>query len=296
MERFERQLRQAEPGFRELIDRIPLQATPPLPPEWLRVEMLERSLLLRRVPDLEGRTVLEVGSGAHAISTVPLAWRVGGAGRVVALERSRWGQFRPVVTASGLLERIRPVAGDARRLPLRSDAADLAVCLHGLRSLRGDENTVRVVREMLRIAERVVLAESLPIARTDGQRAHLAMYNLRAEVFGASLGVRDDLPYLPLDRLASLVERAGGADVEARTEEIDLPHFLGYFPRTLVEAVPRGRRREELLERWDEAEAMRRRYGADHPPVGIVSARRSRSRFTPGDPERPPPGARGPAD
>jgi precorrin-6B methylase 2 len=274
MERFETRLRAAEPEFRELTHRIPLQGTPPLPPEWLRCEMLERHELLRRAPEIAGGTVLEVGSGAHAITTVPLALRVGRTGRVVAVERTRWAQFRPVVAASGLADRIRPVACDARRLPLRPDSADLAVCLHGIRSLRGEDNTVRVLKEMLRVSPRILLAESLPIARTDAERAHLAMYDLREEVLRATTGAADDLHYLPLDRLGSLVETAGGAVERAEVLDVNLPHFLAYFPRTLVESIPGEEVREDLLRRWDEADRMLRKFGEDHPPVGLVIARR----------------------
>jgi hypothetical protein len=274
IERFESRLRTAEPEVRELIGRIPLQATPPLPPEWLRCEMLERHEVLRRAPELVGVTVVEVGSGAHAISTVPLAFRVGGAGRVVAVERSRWGQFRPVVAASGMGDRIWPVACDARRLPLHADSAQLAVCLHGIRSLFGEGNTVRVLREMLRVSPHLLLAESLPLARTNAERAHLAMYNLREDVFSATSGSRDDRHYVPLEVLASWVERAGGVVENTETIEVDLPHFLAYFPRTLAEAIPGGDLREDLLRRWDEADRMRQRYGEDHPPVGLVTAGR----------------------
>jgi hypothetical protein len=275
MDRFETRLRAAEPEFRELLGRIPLQATPPLPPDWPRWEMLEREAVLRRAPLNAGVTVLEVGSGPHALSTVPLAYRAGRAGRVIAVEPSRWGHFREIVAASGMEERVRPVAADARHLPLRVDSAELAVCLHGIRSFRGEGDMVRVFREMLRVSPRAFLAESLPIARSEAERAHLLMYNLREDVFSSTTGSRDDLHYLPLDRLASLVESAGGVVEKTETLEVNLPHFLAYFPRSLVEAIPQGTRREELLRRWDEADRVRRQYGEDHPPVGIVTARRS---------------------
>jgi len=274
MERFETQLGAAEPRVRELIGRIPPQETPPLPSTWLRCEILERFRVLRLAPDISGKKVLEVGSGAHAISTVPLAASVGPEGRVVAAERARWSRFRPVVDASGLGDRIWPVACDARRLPLRSNAAELAACVHGIRSLGDEDNIVRVLREMLRVAPHAFLAESLPVARTQAQRAHLTMYDLREELFSITTGARDDRHYLPLDHLASLAERAGGVVERSETLEVDLPHFLAYFPRSLVEAFPTGERREDLLRRWDEADGLRRRYGEDHPPVGVVSVAR----------------------
>jgi hypothetical protein len=272
MRRFEARLRTAEPELRELIGRIPLQQSPPLPPEWLRCEAFERYAILRGTPLPEAGTVIEVGSGGHAIATLPLALRAGPAGRVVAVERSRWTQFRSIVAASGLGGRIFPVAADARSLPLCDDAAEVAVCLHGVRSLRGADNLVRVVREMLRVAPRAVLAESLPLARTDAQRAHLAMYDLRQELFAATTGVRDDLPYLSLDALRSSVEAAGGAVERAEVMEVDLPHFLARFPRDAAERIADPVVREALLRRWDAADSMLRRFGEDHPPVGVVSA------------------------
>jgi SAM-dependent methyltransferase len=238
--------------------------------------MLERYLVLQHVPLRPGTRVLEVGPGSHAISTVPLAFLAGPTGWVFAVERSRWDRFRSTVAASGMADRIRAAAGDARRLPVRDDAVDLAVCVHGIRSLGDDGSIVGVLREMLRVAPQIAIAETLPIGHTEAQRAHLAMYDLREEVFLATTGHRDDLRYRPLPRLVALVESAGAVVQEALTLGIDLPHALAYFPRTLVESIPDGARRDSLLARWDEAEAMRLRSGEDHPPVGaVVATRRS---------------------
>jgi len=275
MKRFTSQMAGSRPEVRALLERVPLATTPPLPPEWLRCEMLERAAVLACVPVRAGATVLEVGAGAHALSTVPLALQVGPAGRVVAVERSRWGQFRTITEASGLVSRIRSVAADARRLPLRDDGADLAVCLHGIRSLGAELDVRRVIREMLRVSDRIVLAESLPIATTDAQRAHLAMYDLREEMFLARDGHRDDRRYLPLDRLASLAELAGGVVEKTERLDLDLPHFLAWFPRSLIEGIPDEAQRVDLGRRWDVAEQARLRFGEDQPPVGIVTARRS---------------------
>ncbi|HEV2449853.1 MAG TPA: methyltransferase domain-containing protein [Thermoplasmata archaeon] len=271
-ERWQRRLEAIEPEFRALLHRIPLQDTPPLPPEWLRWEMLERREVLRRAPIEPRSTVLEVGSGGHAITTVPLAYALRSGGRVLALERRRWGRFSSLVAASGLGERIRPLSGDARRLPLRDRSVELALCVHGLRSLESEENMVRVFRELLRVARGLFLAETLPVARTPAQEAHLRMYGLREELFVARTGRRDDIAYLPLPQLRTLVERAGGTIEEAETVEVDLPHALAVFPRSLIEELPAGLARDDLLRRWDGAEALRQRVGEDHPPVGIIRA------------------------
>jgi hypothetical protein len=274
--RYERQLRDGDPELVALIGSVPRQERPPLDPEWLRVEMLERAQLIRQAPLPAGLRVVEVGAGPHAIATLPLALRLGPRGRLVAVERTRWGRFGSLVAASGLAARIRPVRADARSLPLRNDAVDLAVCLHGLRSLGGEATTVAVFAEMLRVAPRLFLAESLPLARTPAQRAHLEMYGLRAELFQAISGRPDDLPYLPLERVGELAERAGRTVERSATLEVDLPHALAYFPREMIDSVPDPAVRQSLAVRWDAANAHLERYGADHPPVGVLEVRRSR--------------------
>jgi precorrin-6B methylase 2 len=263
-----------DPGFDELIRRLPVPASPPLAPDWLQSEMRERRELLAEAALVPGSVVLEVGAGGHALATVPIAYVLGPQGAVLAVERARWGHFRPIVAASGLGDRIRALGGDARRLPLRDGAADLALCLHGLRSLRDEEYMVTVFREMLRVAPRLVVVESLPEARTDAQRAHLAMYELREELFEATTGRKDDLRYLPLERVVGLVRRAGGRVTGSRTLELSFPHALAHFPRRMIEGLPPSPRRASLLARWDRASELGRRFGTDHPPVGMVLATR----------------------
>lgn len=274
VDRFERDAETLDPAFSELLQRIPDQRTPPLDPNWLRYEMLERAQVIRSVRLSSGSTVLEVGAGSHAISTVPLAHAVGPAGRVIATELRRWTNFRTIVRASGLESRVAAVACDARRLPFRNDSCDAAACVHGVRSLRSVEGMVEVFREMLRVAPRIVLVETLPIARTDAQRAHLAMYDLREQVLLARSGRADDLHYLPLARLEALARAAGAAVDRAFSIEVDLPHALGYFPRTLVDGIADERLRGRLGREWDSANQLRERYGEDHPPIGIVLAHR----------------------
>lgn len=61
-----------------------------MPPDWLHIEILERFRVLRFAPLEEGMNVLETGCGAHAITTVPLAYLVGETSRVVAVDKARW--------------------------------------------------------------------------------------------------------------------------------------------------------------------------------------------------------------
>ncbi len=252
---------------REILSRIPLRNEPPLPPDWLHVEMLERFRVLRFASVKGGMNVLEVGCGAHALTTVPLAYLVGETGRVVAVELSRWRFFEEVTTAAGLKHRIIPLKTDARELPFPFKAFDLAVLVHGVRSLKNGETIVKVFSELLRVSERVFIAESLPIANNERQKAHLGLYNLREEIFEALFGRKDDLHYFPLEKLGELVENAGGHVIKSGTFEPALPHYLAYIPREYVAQIKDEKKRAELLEQWDKAYERWKR-GAEHPPVG----------------------------
>jgi len=74
---------------RDVLSKIPLRNEPPLPPDWLHIEILERFRVLRFASLEEGMNVLETGCGAHAITTVPLAYLVGETGRVVVVDKAR---------------------------------------------------------------------------------------------------------------------------------------------------------------------------------------------------------------
>lgn len=269
-----RQLDLERPELRALLARVQPQKTPQLSPEWLRCEMLERVQILRGAHVRPGARVLEVGAGPQAIGTVPLAHFVGGRGAVVAAERERWSRLCEIVDLAGVAGVVRPIACDARWLPLSSDSLDAAYVLHAIRSLGSEEEIGAVFREMLRVAPSIWVAESLPEGRTEAQRAHLAMYRVRSRFFAAADGRPDDRPYLPLEGLVALVEASGGRVLEASTVEIDLPHALAYFPRENLLRVRDPGLRADLERQWDDACRLIAAHGADHPPVGVVSATR----------------------
>ena len=178
-----------------------------------------------------------VGCGAHAITTVPLAYLVEETGRVVAIDLSRWHFFEEITSSAGVRHYIIPLKVDARELPFPFKSFDLAVLVHGVRSLKNEETMIKVFTKMLRVAERVFIAETLPIAKNQAQEAHLEMYNLREEIFEALFGEKDDLHYLPLEKLKELLEKAGGRIIESGVFEPNLPHYLAYIPREYVEQI-----------------------------------------------------------
>ncbi|MFQ5951031.1 MAG: class I SAM-dependent methyltransferase [Candidatus Geothermarchaeales archaeon] len=267
-----RKLTDIDPEFAEIIKRIPPRTESQLPPDWLHSEIIERHEVLSHATIEKGMNVLEVGSGQHAIATVPLAHMVGDTGRVTAVEIERWKYFDEVMRATGLGKRVIPLASDATQLPFPFECFDLAVIVHGIRSMRSEKTITRIISEMLRVSPRVFLTESLPIAKTRAQEAHLEMYNLREEIFEALLGAKDDIHYLPLGKLADLVERAGGRVIESKILDVGFPHYLAFIPREYVERIRDEEKRESLLRRWQVAHEKLLEHSEEHPPVAIVNA------------------------
>ncbi|MBO3802559.1 MAG: class I SAM-dependent methyltransferase [Candidatus Brockarchaeota archaeon] len=271
---YDEALRRSGPRFKALLEKIPKKGFERLPPDWLHWQILERLTILKYADIVEGSNVLEVGSGPHAIATIALAELVGERGRVVAVERGRWGDSWEVLKHSGLSPRVIPLQEDASKLPFPFSCFDLAVCVHGIRSFDGRQSIVGAVKEMLRVSkERVFLAESSPFAKNKAQEAHLAMYNLRRPTFLA-LGRADwgDLRYLPPQELRNIAIEAGASRVELREVDVGMPHHLACFPSDLILKVEDSEIRENLMERWRKALAMLERYGEEHPPVIVLDA------------------------
>ncbi len=260
--------------FARVLERIPLRQERVLPPEWLHIEMVERFRVLEFAEIRPSSRILEVGSGAHAIASVPLAFLVGEKGQVTCVEVERWSYFNEIVSSSGLKRRISPLECNAEMLPLISDSFDTAVTIHGIRSFRNEQTIVQILSEMLRVAPRILVVESLPISRTPGQQAHLQMYDLREDVFEAVLGAKDDIHYFALEKLTGIVRKAGGNTTQSRILEVGLPHYLAFIPRDYVEKISDQKKRDVLLARWDLAYDRLVKYGEEQPPIAVISAER----------------------
>ena len=281
---FKEVLREISPKLKEVIERIPkYQPHPRLPSDWYHWQIIERHTVLKHARLVSGANVLEVGCGPQAIATIPLALMVGERGRVVALDRGRWGlvrsrktgsDFWELMEASGLRNRFIPLQEEARSLPFPYSCFDMAVCIHGIRSFENREVTVHVVKEMLRVSkERIFLAESSPVARNMAQKAHLTMYNLRRPVF-AALGwvTAGDIPYFSQEELEEIVREAGAARIETELVDVNMPHHLAWFPLEIIEKIKDRKTREDLKQKWKKATGMLDEYGEEHPPVVIVNA------------------------
>ncbi len=269
-----RELKNVEEEFARILMRIPRRNDPPQEPSayWLHLQIIERYCVLEYAHIVPGSTVVEIGCGSHAITTVPLAYKVEETGRVCAVDISRWGEFDRILQAATLRRRVMPLWCDATQLPVKSESFDLAVSIHGVRSIRNEDTIVSIFKEMLRVSPHLFVAASLPIAKTRAQKAHLEMYNLREEIFEALSGRKDDIHYFSLEKLTEFVVHAGGTITETNTVDTGLPHHLAVLPREFVEKIKDEEKKECLLERWEIAFDNLLKYGEEQPPVGIIEA------------------------
>ncbi|MGD2247722.1 MAG: class I SAM-dependent methyltransferase [Candidatus Methanofastidiosia archaeon] len=272
----QKELSHIDKEFAHIIKNIPPQPEQPpvLTPYWLHIEIMERYKVLSHADITKGDTVLEVGCGPHAIGTIPLGYKVRHTGQVVAADIGRWNYFNDNIQATPFKDRITPVECDATRLPFNPQF-DTACILHALRSFRSEDTIVNIIQEMFRVSPVIFIAHTLPIAKNKAQKAHINMYNLRQHIFKAVTGKKDDLPYFPLKKVEGFVQKAGGVVTTAFSIDIGLPHYLSYMPKEFIDRIKDESTKKHLLKKWEKAVTNLKTYGEEHPPVGIVQAKRA---------------------
>jgi ubiquinone/menaquinone biosynthesis C-methylase UbiE len=250
------------------------QPHPRLPPDWFQWQIAERYVILKHAKIVSGANISEVGCGPQAIATIPLASLVGENGRVVALDRGRWGDFWKLIERSGLKSRVIPHQDDARKLPFPYSCFDLPVSIHGIRSLENRKACVEAIGEMFRVSkERIFIAESSPTARNMAQEAHLTMYNLRRRVFLAmNRPEAGDIPYFSQNDMVKIAKEAGAFKIDTKLIEVNMPHHLAWFPPELLDNIKDKARRENLRREYLKGEKMLDKYGEEHPPVIVMNA------------------------
>ena len=256
------------------------QPHPRLPPDWYQWQIAERYMILKHAEIASGANILEIGCGPQAIATIPLASLAGEKGRVVALDRGRWGDFWKLIGKSGIENRVIPLQDDARKLPFLYSCFDLPVCIHGIRSFENRKACVEAIKEMLRVSEeRIFIAESSPIARNMAQKAHLMMYNLRRRVFLAmDYPEAGDIPYFSQNELVEIVKEAGAMKIEVKLIEVNMPHHLAWFPPEMLDRIKDKVVRESLRREYVKGKKMLAKHGEEHPPAIVINAWKKKSR------------------
>ena len=81
-----------------------------------------------------------------------------------------------------------------------------------------------------------------------------------------------DLHYFSPEDIKGVIEEAGATDTDIKLVEVDMPHYLAYFPVGYIEKIIDEKIRDDLKERWTEALEMLEKHGEEHPPVIIINA------------------------
>jgi ubiquinone/menaquinone biosynthesis C-methylase UbiE len=198
-----------------------------------------------------GAAALDVGCGAGA-DTIPLAERVGTAGRVLGVDRDREmvARARSAAEAAGIQGRVRHLRADASSLPLKSDSFDACRSERLFQHLPHPEPALAEMVRVTRRGGRVVVLDadhgtwSVDTPERDIERR---ITRFKADAFGHN-GYAGR-------QLYGLFRRAGLRDV---TCEVVSGHFTDYglmrFLFLLDEVEPAAVKagilnREELL-RW----------------------------------------------
>lgn len=130
---------------------------------------------------------------------------------------------------------------------------------------------------MFRVTPRIFIAETLLIAKTKGQEAHLEMYNLREEIFEALLGRTDGIHYFPLNKLIELVKSASGEIINAKEIDVELPHPLAFIPKEYIEKIKDVMKKRTPMNRWKIAYEKLKKYGKKILQLRLCKRRKNES-------------------
>lgn len=180
-----------------------------------------------------------------------------------------WRNFRISLRELNLFDRVLGVKSNARRVPFKLSSFTVAAAVHSVRNFQNKLCIETALREMKRVVVKggsVILVESLPIARTKAQEAHLQMFRCKVKYTSG------ELDYLPKEELVEMFQKAGFKKIEVK--ELDYnwsatpPWFcIEYHLSSLTE-----NERREAREAYDRAINMISKWGEVSPPAILVKA------------------------
>lgn len=170
---------------------------------------MERMALAKEMQLSKHDVVLDVGCGRgyFSIAAAKFSKFVAGVDLMNGVGRHGWWRnFRMSLRELGLFDRVLGVKSDARRVPFKSSSFTVAATVHAIRNFQNKLCIETVLREMKRVVVKggsVILVESLPVARTKAQEAHLQMFRCKAKYTSGELN------YLPNEELLEMLQKVG---------------------------------------------------------------------------------------
>lgn len=218
--------------------------------------------------------VLDIGCGRGYFSIAAAKF----AGSVIGVDlmdgggrHDWWKNFSTSMQELHLHHKVSGVKSSAKQLPFRSNSFDVAAAVHSIRNFQDHLTIEATIEEMKRVVRddgSVCVVESLPLARTEAQEAHLQMFNCKVKYTSGEL----DFP--AKNEMLGIFEEAEFKKTAVKELDYNLsaapPLFcIDYYLPSLPEDE-----REEAKAAYNRAIEMIEKWGEVSPPAlflkGIV--------------------------
>lgn len=228
---------------------------------------LERMAIAQEMQLCSHDSVLDIGCGRgyFSIAAAKSSQTVVGIDLMDGVERpSWWRNFNTCMNELNLCDRVSGVKSDAERLPFRSSSFTVAAAVHSIRNFRSYCSVKAALKEMKRVVAkggRVIIVESLPVARTKAQESHLLMFKCKTKY---TLG---ELDYLPEEKVAEMFQKTGFQRINIKRLDYNWSATPPLFCiDNHLTSLPESER-EKAKEEYNEAASMIRKWGEVSPPA-----------------------------
>lgn len=233
---------------------------------------LERMAIAQEIQFDENDAVLDVGCGRgyFTIAAAKLCKSIVGVDLMNGLGRHGWWKnFSESFRELNLIDKVLGVKSDAGRLPFKSFSFSVAATVHAVRNFQNSSSIEAAIKEMKRVVVKggsVVVVESLPVARTKAQEAHLKMFRCKVKYTSG------ELDFLSKDEIVEMFQWIGFKKIKVKELNYNWSAAppLFWIDRYLP-SLPEGER-EEAREAWNEAMKMAIKWGEVSPPALLVKA------------------------
>lgn len=231
---------------------------------------MERTALAREMRLQKDDLILDVGCGRGYFSVAAAKFSRFVVGLDLMNEYGRrgwWKNFRMTMHELNLLGKVTGVRSDATFIPFKNSSFTSAVSVHSARNFPSKQSIEKAIGEMKRVVAEngnVIVVESLPVARTKAQEAHLQMFECKVKY------VSQELNYFPAEEWINMFRKVEFKTIEVRQLDYNLSAAPPLFYLD-ISSLPQNER-ENAKETYDKAVDMIRKYGEASPPAILIKA------------------------